>query len=65
MKIGDSSIAPSVRSGPWMLSGHEALWWFMFFCNLRSPSSVTSSRRISGCGLGPRLGRPVVLCSLW
>ena len=60
MKIGYSSIAHSFRSRPGMLSGPEALLCIMFFSNFRTPSSVTSHRRISECGLGPRFGRPEV-----
>ena len=40
-----------------MLSGPEALWWFKLLSNFRTPSSVTSNRWMSGCGLGPRFGR--------
>ena len=49
--MGDSSNAPSFRNRPGMLSGHEALWWFKFFGNFRTHSSVTSNRWMSGFGL--------------
>ena len=57
VKMGDSSDAPSFRSRLGMLSGPEALWWFRFLSNFRTPSSVTSNRWLSGCGIGPRFGR--------
>ena len=55
--MGDSSDAPSFSSRVGMLSGPEALWWFRLLSNFRTPSSVTSNRWVSGCGLGPRFGR--------
>ena len=55
--MGDSSVAPSFSSPVGMLSDPEALWWFKLLSNFGTPSSVTSNRLMSGCGLGPRFGR--------